>query len=88
MNPFQMNTDLAENMKNTMERTMNSVAAMQGYWENMVNATINQTMATQQETQKIFTEWMNTVRKGQDEYRKFVESSMEPFFSAVRKPTK
>jgi uncharacterized coiled-coil DUF342 family protein len=88
MEPLKMAKQMIDLQKTALDNTFNSMVLLQEQTERMVHTMMEQATFMPEEGTKILGEWVQTYKKGRDEFKKTVDDSfskVEAYFSEATK---
>jgi len=88
MEPLKMAKQMIDLQKTALDNTFNSMVLLQEQTERMVHTMMEQATFMPEEGKKILGEWVQTYKKGRDEFKKTVDDSfskVEAYFSEATK---
>ena len=88
MEPLKMAKQMIDFNKATFDNTFNAMVLLQEQTERMINTFMEQTTSLPDEGKKMLTEWVQTYKKGREQFKKAVDESfgkVEEYFAAAGK---
>jgi polyhydroxyalkanoate synthesis regulator phasin len=88
MEPLKMAKQMIDFQKATFDNTFNAMVLLQEQTERMVQTMMEQATFIPEEGRKILGEWVQTYKKGREEFKKAVDDSfgkVEAYFTEVAK---
>jgi hypothetical protein len=91
MEPLKMTKQMIEFQKATVDNTFSAMAMVQDQAERMLNMTLEQATWLPEEGKKVIDDWINTYKKGREDFKKIVDENfarVEKFFAGTEKSAK
>jgi uncharacterized coiled-coil DUF342 family protein len=88
MEPLKMAKQMIDFNKATFDNTFNAMVLLQEQTERMTKNFVDQATSLPDEGRKMFIEWIQTFKKGREEFKKVVDesfSNVEAYFAKAGK---